>query len=1251
MSKGFDVFLSYSSADQHDVEAMAKALQAEPFALEPFLDRWHLRPGRNWVEALEQNISQSRAVAVFIGPEGFGRWQQRECNAALNRQAMEETLPVIPVLLPGASDPGLGFLALNTWVDLSGGVTDPQGIDALAKAIRGEAPDRDDRYYNPLAHICPYRGLEPFREEDAGFFFGRDAFVDQLIEKIGTRNFLTVLGASGSGKSSVVRAGLMPELRKGVGGKDGRSWSIFDMKPGHQPLHALVEIFDPPPEDQGRIKRIAHLDEGAEALRAGKVSLRQLVDSVLSEEPGTDQVLLFVDQFEELYTQAPKMPEQIQVTDQTLFLDLLLAATEGDLPLTVVSTLRADFLNEVLKRPGMDRRFQDSDILIGPLARIPAEGEGRSELESVIRAPAEKVGLTFEEGLSERIMADVGEEPGNLPLLEYLLKSLWGMRERGNLLTHEAYTTLGGVEGAIAKRAQETFDGLSPEEQEATRRLFLGLVTPGEGQEDTRARAQLPEDEMMSGIVQAFTDQKKRFLVTSSDPTLGRVVEVSHEALIRNWGALKQWIADNREDLRVRDRIVRKMGEWLAQEKPDDLLLPKGIALEEGRTLLGKKTDVRTDDLAAFINAAIAADQARIDAERAKERAEVERRAKDAEEIAAAQKRATSRTRLGLVAATVLALLAGGTAWWGLGQRDDAVRLAEVAKSRAEDARESFRVAKSEKHRADQRAREANDSRRLALVREHEADDRLREAQITESRFLAGKALDLAEEGNAGDALALAYMALAPKNSNGSRPTTPEATLALYKARYALHERTILRGHEGTVWSAVFSPKGDAILSASEDNTARLWGPVTGEQRAILKGHESTVYSAVFNSKGDAILTASGDTTARLWDPVTGERRAILKGHEDTVNSAVFSPKGDAILTASGDTTARLWDPVTGEQRAILKGHERTVRSAVFSPNGDAILTASGDNTARLWDPETGKQRAILKGHTSGVLSALYSSKDDAILTTSEDKTARIWDPITGEQRAVLKGHGNWVQSAVLSPSGDAVLTASQDGTARVWDPVTGKQRIALVGHEDGVFSAVYSPNGDAVLTASEDNTARLWDAVTGKLRAILKGHDRIIRSAVFSPSGDAILTRSSDNTARLWDPETGEQRAILNGHEGSVTSAVFSPSGDAILTASTDDTARLWDPETGKQRAILIGHEKRVWSAVFSLSGDAILTASGDNTARLWDYYGPPDALFAGVEEMLTSRLAHLTWEECRTYYQEGHSYCQNYSRNRPAE
>jgi formylglycine-generating enzyme required for sulfatase activity len=548
----FDVFVSYNSLDHAAVERIARALKDRDLTV--FLDRWELVPGRPWPNALEELLSKCAAAAVVLGPSGMGAWQQREHYLALDRQASNPEFGVIPVILPNA-EPALGFLSLNTWVDLRGGVDDAQSIDLLAAAVRGEPPSALlERTRQAVAEICPYRGLEVFREEDAPFFFGREAFTEKLCETVSAQSLIAVVGSSGSGKSSVVRAGLIPRLRR----PDGPVWEMVTLVPGKQPLEALAGALLPLLEpEMTEPDRLAEMNKQADYLRTGQVRLHQVIKRMVEKQTGTDRLLLVVDQWEELYTYA-KNKEAEKVNAR--FVDQLLAATESA-PLTVVLTLRADFYGEALAHRGLSDRLQGAQVNLGPMTR--------DELEHVITAPAEKVGLSFDTGLVDRLLDDVGEEPGNLPLLEFALKGLWKARKENRLL-YEVYKDMGGVKRAIARLAETVYAKLDPAEKKAAEQVFTKLVRPGDETGDTRLRTGLGEFNVAGqALIRKLAGPEVRLLITGQDATTGeKSVDVAHEALIREWDRLRGWVNKVRKQLNDRRLLLDMAEKWRDRGRP-----------------------------------------------------------------------------------------------------------------------------------------------------------------------------------------------------------------------------------------------------------------------------------------------------------------------------------------------------------------------------------------------------------------------------------------------------------------------------------------------------------------------------------------------------------------------------------------------------------------------------------------------------------------------------------------------------------
>jgi WD40 repeat protein len=526
----------------------------------------------------------------------------------------------------------------------------------------------------------------------------------------------------------------------------------------------------------------------------------------------------------------------------------------------------------------------------------------------------------------------------------------------------------------------------------------------------------------------------------------------------------------------------------------------------------------------------------------------------------------------GLSVGLLIALGLAGLAYWQRGIAIEQEGIAQVQRKSAEEQRDL----------AEQRRVEAVHQRANML------------GQLAGVEFLHGN-IDLA----------LKISVDGARYDLGLPPDVVSVSLAGYQLAAAVSQsdwRLLLSGHQQIVRSAAFSPDGGRIVTASDDNTARIWDAATGKETKVLGGHEDHVRSAVFSPDGTLIVTASDDKTARIWDAATGKEIKVLRGHDEALSSAAFSPDGTRIVTASDDNTARIWDIATGNEMKLVRG--RTVVSAAFSPDGTRILTASWDKTA-VWDAATGVLIKVLNAFDPSVRSAAFSPDGTRVITASgyhpQGSTASIWDIATEKEIQVLHGDHNFTFAA-FSPDGARVVTASDDNTARIWDAATGKEIKVLRGHERSVNSAVFSPDGTRVLTASSDNTARTWDAAVEDEIKILRGHEDDVRSAVFSPDGGRIVTASDDNTARIWDGATGKEIKVLRGHEDHISSAVFSPDGTLIVTASDDKTARIWDAATGKEIKVLRGHEDDVRSVSLSPDGTRIVTGSFDQTVRIWD-------------------------------------------------
>jgi formylglycine-generating enzyme required for sulfatase activity/energy-coupling factor transporter ATP-binding protein EcfA2 len=665
----FDVFLSYHWRDHAQVEALARRLREQHLTV--FLDRWYLTPGQSWPKKLEMELARCRAVAVCIGQGEMGPWQQRERDLAIERQVaaerQDQTFPVIPVLLPGA-EPPLGFLSQNTWVDFRAHVDDPVLLHTLVNAIHGQppGPDAQEAVRETFATICPYRGLLYFREEDAPFFFGREAAITQLTSAVQQHNLVAVVGASGSGKSSVVRAGLVPELRKA---RD-RVWEVVTMVPTDRPVHALAAVLMPLLEpDMTETDRLIELNKLAEALLSQTIKLREVVDSLLAKQPGTDRLLLIADQWEELFTLCK------DDRARRCFIDNILEATVT-IKLSVVLTLRGDFFGRAITdyRPLSDR-VQGAQVNLSQMKR--------EELRLAIEEPAKKVGLTFQAGLVDLMLGQAGDEPGKLPLLEFVLRRLWEDR-RGGELHHEAYTAMGQLEGAIAHKAESVFVTLNEADQHKVRQIFLHLVRPGEGEADTRRRATFADvREGLRRLVNILADE--RLLVTNRMGDEEETVEVSHEALISQWQRVQTWLNEDREFLLWQERLRGYVKDW-QHNKQDDGTLLRGTLLGEAQRQCTQRVDLLTDQEQDYIRDSAAAHERTVQAERQRAEHELAQANRLAEEAgkreaderarAEAADRARRRQRVFSLALLILLLVGSIVTWlWQKGYNLDQAAL------------------------------------------------------------------------------------------------------------------------------------------------------------------------------------------------------------------------------------------------------------------------------------------------------------------------------------------------------------------------------------------------------------------------------------------------------------------------------------------------------------------------------------------------------------------------------------------------
>ncbi|MBL7697316.1 MAG: caspase family protein [Chitinophagaceae bacterium] len=424
----------------------------------------------------------------------------------------------------------------------------------------------------------------------------------------------------------------------------------------------------------------------------------------------------------------------------------------------------------------------------------------------------------------------------------------------------------------------------------------------------------------------------------------------------------------------------------------------------------------------------------------------------------------------------------------------------------------------------------------------------------------------------------------------------------LYKSVPAQSPHLVLPvGHTSSVSIAAYSPDSKYVVTASWDNTAKIWSAPEGRLLYDLKEHHASLTSAAYSHNGRYIVTTSKDSTAIIWSSSEGVFLHRLHGHSDWVTGATFSADDKQLITYSWDRRIKCWDVTSGKLLYTLPIHRQAVNAVNFSPDGKYYVTASKDSTAKIVQSATRKVLFVLKGHKDWVNAAAFSNDGKYVATASKDGTGKLWNAATGKSVYTLKGHTSSVNEVVFDPTSTFLLSTSNDGTCKAWSVKNGTQLYELKGHVAQVTGAAFSDNGQFIVTASGDNSARVWNAKTGQPEWTLDGHTAALTSAVFSNDGRYIVTASMDNSAAIWSVVNKKQISTLSGHTSVVTSASYSSDGKKFVTASWDNTAKIWNAADGKLLSNLKGHTDWINTASFSRDGNFVVTASSDNTAIIW--------------------------------------------------
>ncbi|MFI6744288.1 caspase family protein [Nonomuraea sp. NPDC050451] len=1105
------------------------------------------------------------------------------------------------------------------------------------------------------AGFGPYQGLAAFGPADARLFFGREKLTLELRERVLDRPPdsvpLAVIGASGSGKSSLIGAGLLPQLMA-----SGRPHLL--LTPGEHPLRRLAERL-PAPDDANHV---------LERFKTDPLSLRDLVRG----PHGAERPVVIVDQFEEVFTTCPNEEERQAFVEA---LGVLSRPASGQRAVaTVVISLRADYYGHCTRFPELVAALR-KPVVVGPMTA--------AQLREVIVKPAELSGLALQDGLADLLLKELGATADTaanpraaLPLLSHALLATWQHRE-GRVLTLAGYHATGGIGHAIAATADATLAALDEDGRRMARWLLLRLVHLHEGVEDTRKVAAL--DELLPAAGHADHDAARRALQAFVASRLVTVdadtVQIAHEALIRGWPQLRSWIDVNRADLLVRQQLSEDAAAWQ----------------DHGRDAAYLYTDTRLD---AARQATVGLDPADL---RPLETSFLEAGVRFG-------RRRVRTVRQVIAALTVLLVTATAASVYAFLQGQNAQRERDSALSKqvsgvgaeltdptlgAQVSLAAYRVAPTAEARGavlstlshpvptrvpathghaygvaySRDGRQAATAYADGTVQLWDVADRTRVRGLGTIKANAERVPNLAYS-SGGGLLATVSFDDRARLWDVSDPAHPRLTATLtghrdnvIAAAFSPGDRVLVTSSSdltGMIWDLAnpsrprllatvthkngdlrdlaFSPDGRTLAAASSDTTVRLWNmsdPARPKALPPLKGHVNAVSSVAFSPDGSTLATASEDWGVTLWD-VTNPAKATKKAtfwQTDRVYGVAFSPDGRTLAEVGASGLASLWDVTdraNPQRLATLTGHLAEVQGVAFSPDGTALATVSSDGTLRLWDVVTPRSPAALPtlgGHADGVDAVALSANGRLAVTGSDDRTARIWDVSNASQPVLLSAlrpENNFVTGVSLSPDGKTLAIACGCGLGRLWDITDPRKPVlaaTLRSSTTRVDAIGYAPNGRVLAIACGCGALQMWDVSAPKQPKLLLdrvAHQDAAWDLAFSPDGGILATASADRTVKLWnaaDPARLPWLADIPAHALDVNSVAFSPDGHLLATGSTDETARIWDVTRPAEPAMLValtGHSAAVRGVAFSTDGRMLATASDDQTVRLWTLPSP---------------------------------------------
>lgn len=1128
----------------------------------------------------------------------------------------------------GKSLPGVEMSWVLPKILVQCGVSDPVVVEtwlqALIRVRRTPGPV-------PANSPAPYRGLESFQPEDAEWFHGRDQLVQSVVNHVHARRrrggLLFVIGPSGVGKSSLLRAGLIPALGAEPTDGDAPRWLWRLLTPGRSPLGQLVESLT------GSVRAAEELEgrlrvDPSEA----RCVARELVKSLTALNHTASRLLIIVDQFEELF--------MVPITDaeRLVFIDVLCALAAADSPMVVVLGMRSDFYDKAVWYRQLAAALQAPTVVVGPMSE--------DELRAAIIQPAQRARADIEDGLVELLLRDFqpldsdgrhAHDSGALPLLSHALLATWRSGSRRKLTT-AGYLATGGVAHAVGQSANTVYLSLTETQQRVARSLFLRLVHLGDRSVDTRRRVTREElpDHPNADLVEVLARFVEQRLITVDADT----VQISHEALVHAWSRLREWLDADREGLRVHRRLQTAAISW-QEAGYDPSSLYRGVSLaaaQEWADAADHTAELNAVEF-SFLNASLE-EQARQSRDKRKQ---------------------VRRLRQWVAALVVAVLVAGGLVIAVFELRSNALNDRNLAVSRhaalqAADLRSTDPALAAQLALAAYRIAPTSEARSSLLdagvgpmvSRVRGSDGTIANAVSPDGQVLATGGADgivrlwrVSDQGRldqVGSTFAAAPNSIYGAAINGTgrllAVTGLDRVLRLWDISDPTHPEPLPDPQlslPGTGYAVTFSPGGQYLAVVGQGGirvwTLDLFG--MPDSLALATALDGDIKAVAFSPDGQLLAAGGLGQSVHFWrldgSSPPSSLDTPITGLPSGVYSLVYSPDGQTLAIGSGNRAVYMWD-VRNPDRPVLNGEPLTgftgpVYAVEYSDDGRWLAAGSSDSTVYLWETVTRRQLAFLP-HSGPVTGVVYLPNSHKLITAAADGYARLWTLPGG----VITGLPGPVSTIAFGPSSPELAVSSSaggvsgdEGTVEWWDisdphhPVpTGHAVESPVGASRFTGASVLSPNGQLLAVGSSDGSSRLWDVRTPTnpvlLGEPLTGPTASLQTLAFTPDSRILAIGGDDHRVFLWDlrtPAAPHLLAILTDSQNIVMTVAFSPDGHLLAAASADHKVYLWDisdPTRPRLVQRIFGHTNYAYAVAFSPDGNTLAVGSADKTVSLWD-------------------------------------------------